>query len=77
MIQSPAVTIGSFTAAVQFEKLEIHKVFLRFHSKFLTQNSSPNLLVELCGVVLEFGVVKFIKYRLWYRFFTMQHVMEN
>jgi len=32
MIQSPAVTSGSFTAAVQFEKLEIHKVFLRFQT---------------------------------------------
>ena len=57
-----------FSATNPLRKLEIHKVFLRFHSKFLTQNSSPNLLVELCGVVLEFGVVKFVKYRLWYRF---------
>jgi hypothetical protein len=32
MIQSPAVTSGSFTAAVQVEKLEIHKGFLRFQT---------------------------------------------
>ena len=32
--------------------LEIHKVFLRFHNKFVMKNSSPNLLAELCGIAL-------------------------
>ena len=49
MIQSPAVTSGSFTAAVQFEKLEIHKVFLRFPNLASTKNLAPNALDQLRG----------------------------
>jgi hypothetical protein len=32
MIKSSAVVSGAFAPTVQFEKLEIHKVFLRFQT---------------------------------------------
>ena len=40
---------GSFPPILRFEKLEIHKVFLRFSNLGLAKNLSPNLLAELCG----------------------------
>ena len=43
---------GSFAPILQFEKLEIHKVFLRFPNFILEQNLSPLSLAELCGVAL-------------------------
>ena len=45
--KSPAVDGGSFAPAVQFEKLEIHPVFLRFPNFHLVQNLSPSALVDL------------------------------
>ena len=44
---------GSFTPQIRCENLEIHKVFRRFRNKFVMQNSSPNLLAELCGIAIE------------------------
>ncbi len=44
---------GPFPPQIRYEKLEIHKVFLHFHNKFVMQNSSPNLLAELCGIALK------------------------
>ena len=38
---------GSFAPILRFEKLEIHKVFLRFPSLVLKQNLSPNALADL------------------------------
>jgi hypothetical protein len=46
MLQSPAATDGSFAATLQFEKLEIHKVFLRFSNFNLIQNLSPVTLAD-------------------------------
>ena len=46
MIQSPAVVSGSSAAPVQFEKLEIHKVCLRFPNFHLRQNLSLTTLVD-------------------------------
>ena len=37
---------GSFAPILRFEKLEIHKVFLRFPSLVLKQNLSPNALAD-------------------------------
>jgi len=37
---------------LQFEKLEIHKVFLRFPNFILEQNLSLLSLAELCGAAL-------------------------
>ena len=45
--KSPAADGGSFSPAVQFEKLEIHPVFLRFPNFHLVQNLSPSALVNL------------------------------
>ena len=39
---------GSFPPILRFEKLEIHKVYLRFPNLASTKNFSPNLLAELC-----------------------------
>ena len=38
---------GSFAPILRFEKLEIHKVFLRFPNLVLKQNLSPNALADL------------------------------
>ena len=46
------VRFDGFSAILQLEKFEIHKVFLRFSNLDLTKNLSPNLLAELCGVAL-------------------------
>ena len=40
---------GYFSPIHRFEKLEIHKVFLRFSNLGPTKNLSPNALAELCG----------------------------
>lgn len=42
--QSSAAFAGSFAPILRLEKLEIHKVFLRFSSLVLCQNLSPNAL---------------------------------
>ena len=44
---------GSFVPILQFEKLEIHKVFLRFPNFILEQNLSLLSLAELCGAALK------------------------
>ena len=44
---------GSFAPISQFEKLEIHTVFLRFPNFILEQNLSPKPLAELRGVALN------------------------
>ena len=44
---------GSFAPILQFEKLEIHKVFLRFPNFILEQNLSPKSLAKLCGAALK------------------------
>ena len=44
---------GSFAPILQFEKLEIHKVFLRFPNFILEQNLSLLSLAELCGAALK------------------------
>ena len=41
-----AVFGGSFAPILRFEKLEIHKVFLRFPNLALTKNLSPPTLVD-------------------------------
>ena len=41
-----------FSLTNPLQKFEIHKVFLHFRIKFVMQNSSPNLLAELCGIAL-------------------------
>ena len=45
-----AAFAGSFAPILQFEKLEIHTVFLRFPNFILEQNLSSKPLAELCGV---------------------------
>jgi len=52
--KSPAAAGGSFTPAVQFEKLEIHPVFLRFPNFHLVQNLSPSALVDLIRASLSY-----------------------
>ena len=44
---------GSFVPILQFEKLEIHKVFLRFPNFILEQNLSLLSLAELCGAAIK------------------------
>ena len=44
---------GSFAPILQFEKLEIHKVFLRFPNFILGQNLSLLSLAELCGAAIS------------------------
>ena len=46
MIQSSAAVSGSFAPTVQFEKLEIHTVFLRFSNLHLGQNFSLTTLAN-------------------------------
>ena len=46
LIYSPAADAGSFASTFQFEKLEIHKVFLRFPNFNLCQNLSPSALAS-------------------------------
>ena len=46
LIKSSAVDGGSFSPNLRFEKLEIHKVFLRFPNLALTKNLSPPTLVD-------------------------------
>jgi hypothetical protein len=52
LINSPAVISGSFATTFQFEKLEIHTVFLRFPNFNLRQNLSLILLVSLISASL-------------------------
>ena len=51
--KSPAADGGSFAPAVQFEKLEIHPVFLRFPNFHLVQNLSPSALVDFIRASLK------------------------
>ena len=51
--KSSAVDGGSFSPNLRFEKLEIHKVFLRFPNLALTKNLSVNLLAKFCDAALE------------------------
>ena len=44
---------GFFAPIFQFEKLEIHPVFLRFPNLILGQNLSLLSLAELCGAALD------------------------
>ena len=60
MIKSSAVVSGSFAPTVQFEKLEIHKVFLRFPNLDLTKNPTPSHLAKLCGDAIMQFVVQLI-----------------
>ena len=53
LINSSAVFSGSFVPTIQFEKLEIHKVFLRFPNFYLEQNLSLTTLVSLISVYLR------------------------
>ena len=46
MMKSSAVLSGSFALTVQFEKLEIHKVFRRFSNFHSCQNLSPITLAD-------------------------------
>ncbi|MBS6492883.1 MAG: hypothetical protein KH614_10165, partial [Firmicutes bacterium] len=45
--KSPAVDAGSFSSIHRYEKLEIHKVFLRFPYLALPKNLSPSNLADL------------------------------
>ena len=45
-----------FAPLLQFEKREIHTVFLRFPNFELGQKSWLSLLVKLCGVALNPGI---------------------
>ena len=47
LMKSSAVAGGSFAATLQFEKLEIHKVFPSFPNFDLHQNLSPSTLADL------------------------------
>ena len=44
---------GSFAPILRFEKLEIHKVFLRFPNLDLIPNLSLNALARFCGIAFE------------------------
>ena len=48
----PASLSRLFAPLLQFEKREIHTVFLRFPNFELGQKSRLSLLVKLCGVAL-------------------------
>ena len=52
-IIASADSSGSFAPILQFEKLEIHKVFLRFPNFILGQNLSLLPLAELCGAAIK------------------------
>jgi len=54
MIQLSAVVSGSFAPTVQFEKLEIHTVFLRFSNFHLGQNLSLTTLADSISRLLEY-----------------------
>ena len=47
LIKSSAAADESFDPTMQFEKLEIHTVFLRFPNFYLSQNLSPSALADL------------------------------
>ena len=51
-----------FAPLLQFEKREIHTVFLRFPNFELSQKSGLGLLAKLCGVALESYGLKVIRY---------------
>ena len=51
--QSSTVAGGSFPPNLRFEKLEIHKVSLRFPNLALTKNLSPSTLVDWIRASLE------------------------
>ena len=50
---SSAAFTGSFAPILQFRKLTIHTVFLRFLNFVLRQNLSVNVLDSLCGIALN------------------------
>ena len=58
-----------FAPHLQFEKREIHTVFLRFPNFELSQKSRLGLLAKLCGVALTFFLCKL---RLWF-----QNIVEH
>jgi hypothetical protein len=45
-MKSSAAAGGSFALTMQFEKLEIHTVFLRFSNFYLAQNLSPSAFAD-------------------------------
>ena len=51
--QSSAAADGSFAPAMQFEKLEMHPVFLRFPNFYLWQNFSASALADLIRASLK------------------------
>ena len=51
-----------FAPLLQFEKREIHTVYLRFPNFKLSQKSRLGLLAKLCGVALESYGLKVIRY---------------
>ena len=59
LIKSSAVDGGSFSPNLRFEKLEIHKVFLRFPNLALTKNLSPSTLVDLIRPSLKIPARKY------------------
>ena len=50
---SSAALAESFASILQFEKLEIHTVSLRFSNFNLSQNLSAIAFASLCGVALK------------------------
>ena len=48
-----------FAPLLQFEKREIHTVFLRFPNFELSQKSRLELLAKLCGVALEIDETRY------------------
>jgi hypothetical protein len=63
MIQSSAAVSGSFAPTVQFEKLEIHTVFLRFSNFHLGQNLSLTTLADPISGYLSVCVDKIRRVR--------------
>ena len=63
MIQLSAVVSGSFAPTVQFEKLEIHTVFLRFSNFHLGQNFSLTTLANSISGYLSVCVDKIRRVR--------------
>ena len=70
----PASLSRLFAPLLQFEKREIHTVFLRFPNFELGQKSWLSLLVKLCGVALE-AIAQAMGKHLG-EVFTVEHDME-
>ena len=76
-MQSPAVVSGSFVSTVQFEKLEIHTVFLRFSNFHLCQNLSLTTLADWIigyptGLRIARGPAVFLVKRVFADFLTCE-----